>query len=127
MVPMNAQYEDRMSTVQAGTPWQIWVVIALLAVEGAGNLLAMAATPIAGMWLAFKVLTITGLLRKWRIIFVLFSAVAALHVLAFAADAPFIAFLNLLILLLVMSQYSRFFPPRRSKASHNNFHGITTR
>ena len=101
---------DRHARSKSSIPWQLWVVIVLFAVEGVGNLLAIPAMPIAALWLATKLLFITGLIRRWRIVFVLFLAVAALHVFAFANAAPFVAFLNLLMLILVASQLRRFFP-----------------
>ncbi|WP_153556479.1 hypothetical protein [Roseimaritima sediminicola] len=105
---MNEPQKSRIDI--ARVPWQLWVVIALLAAEGIGNSLIMFGNPVAAIWLAAKVLFIMGLIRRWRIVFVLFAIVAALHVLAFASSAPFISFLNLLILVLAISQYRRFFP-----------------
>ncbi len=93
-----------------GIPWQLWTVIIVLGLEGVGNLLAVSAMPVAAAWLAIKILLITGLICRWRIVFVLHIAIGLLHVLAFAVAAPFIAFLNLLLVGLVASQFRRFFP-----------------
>lgn len=99
------------------TPWQLWVVIALLAAEGIGNLLSIAVTPVAAIWLAAKVLFIIGLIRRWRVVFILFVVITAMHVLGFASSAPIVAFLNLFILVVAVSQFRRFFP----RDSHAGF------
>ncbi len=106
---------DNHPVSDTGTPWQLWVVIVLLAVEGVGNLFAIPSMPIAGLWLATKILSIAGLIRRWRIVLVLFVVVVAFHVLEFAVVAPFVAFLNLLILILVISQFRKFFPLHDSR------------
>lgn len=108
-------HNDSPSENDTGTPWQLWVVIALLAAEGIGNLFAIVTMPIAAVWLALKLLFIVGLILRWRFVFVLFVVVAAVHVLVFATYAPFIAFLNLLILILASSQFRRFFPAHDSR------------
>ena len=108
---MNAPRLDQK--VDESTPWQLWVVIVLLVAEGLGNLFVIPGTPVAVFWLAAKVLFIIGLLRRWRFVFVVFVLVAAVHVLGFASSAPFVAFLNLLILLLTVSQFRKFFPGNR--------------
>lgn len=97
--------DSRMSV-----PWQLWVVIVLLALEGIGNLLQIPGVPMAAVWLSAKVFFIAGFLRRWRPAYVLFLPVAALHVVAFALQAPFVALLNLVMLLLVASQFRWFFP-----------------
>ncbi|MEW4571187.1 hypothetical protein AB1L88_25225 [Tautonia sp. JC769] len=91
-------------------PWQIWVTVVLLGLEGVGNLLSIPREPAAAIWLAAKCLFIVGLIRGWRWVFILFLVVAGLHVLAFSTQAPFLAFLNLVILLLVGSALRFFFP-----------------
>ncbi len=98
----------------AEVPWQVWVTTVLLGLEGVGNLLAIPQEPAAAIWLAAKCLFILGLIRGWRWVFVLFLAVASLHVLAFSTQAPFIAFLNLVLVLLVGSALRYFFPRGRS-------------
>ena len=90
-------------------PWQLWVVIVILSLEGIGNLFSIPTLPIASMWLGSKILFVWGFVRRWRVVYVLFCVVAALHVLAFSGPAPFIAFLNLVILILAVSQYRLFF------------------
>ena len=107
---MNHHTPSATETWIARTPWQLWVVVVLLATEGIGNLFAIAAMPVAAVWLAAKLLFIVGLIRRWRIVFLLFIACAALHVLAFAVDQPFAALLNLLIVVLAVSQFRNFFP-----------------
>lgn len=107
---------QEMSAASASSlPWQLWVVSAILALEGLGNFLSMFGNPIAGLWLAAKVIFIMGFLKRWPVAYVAFLIVAGLHVLAFAlAGAIGIAFFNLVILLLAASQSGRFFAERRS-------------
>lgn len=45
-----------------GVPWQIWITVFFLSLEGVGNLLSIPAQPAAARWLAAKVLFITGLI-----------------------------------------------------------------
>jgi hypothetical protein len=92
-------------------PWQIWVVVAILSLEGIGNLMAIPNEPQAAGWLAAKCLFVVGLLRGWRPVFVLFLVVAGLHVLAFLPLAPFVSLLNLVLMLLVASTLRFYFPP----------------
>ena len=82
----------------------------LLGLEGVGNLLSIPQEPSAAIWLAAKCLFIVGLIRGWRWVFVLFLVVAGLHVLGFSIQAPFVAFLNLGLVLLVGSTLRYFFP-----------------
>jgi hypothetical protein len=96
-------------------PWQIWIVVVLLAVEGVlGNLPAIPQNPHAAIWFAAKCLFIVGLLRRWRWVFVLFLIEGALHVLAFSMQAPFVAFLNLVLVLLAGSALRFYFPTANS-------------
>jgi hypothetical protein len=97
-------------------PWQIWIVIVMLSLEGLGNLVDIPAMPISAFWLACKILFVLGFVRRWRVVYVLFCILAGLHVLAFAAEAPFVAFLNLVILVLALTQYRLYFPPRFTPA-----------
>ncbi len=90
-------------------PWQIWVVVAILALEGLGNLFAIPSQPQAAIWLLAKVLFITGLLRRWRPVFVLNLVVAGIHVIYFAFHGPIAALLNLVLLVLVGSAYRFYF------------------
>lgn len=98
-------------TTWRDAPWQIWVVVTVLGLEGLlGNLPAIAHNLVALWWLAAKVLFITGLLNRWRWVFVLNIVVGILHVLAFSTSAPFIAFINLVLVLLVASSMRFYFP-----------------
>lgn len=96
--------------VARNVPWQIWVVVVMLGLEGVGNLLAIPQQPAAAGWAAAKVLFIAGLIGGWRWVFVLFLAVTALHVVAFGTVAPVVAAMNLLIMVLVASAFRHFFP-----------------
>lgn len=97
------------SNLMRDVPWQIWVVVAMLALEGLGNLASIPSNPVAAYWLACKCLFIVGLIRRWRWVFVVFLIVAAIHVLAFSTQVPFVAFLNLTMMLLVASTLRCFF------------------
>ena len=91
-------------------PWQIWVVVALLSLEGISNLMAIPNEPRAAGWLATKCLFVIGLLRGWRPVFVLNLVVAGLHVLAFLPLAPLVSLLNLVLMLLAASTLRFYFP-----------------
>jgi hypothetical protein len=90
-------------------PWQMWVVVGMLALEGIGNLFAIAVMPIAAFWLLMKCLFIVGLIRRWRWVFVLFLIVTALHVLAIEMLGPVTALLNVVLITLVGSTWRWFF------------------
>lgn len=96
-------------------PWQIWVVIAFLAVEGVlGNLPLIPSYPPAAIWFAAKCLFVVGLLKGWRWVFVLFLVSGVIHVLAFSTQAPFVAFLNFVLVVLAGSTLRFYFPKTRS-------------
>ncbi len=93
-----------------GVPWQIWVVVAVLALEGIlGNLPDALSMPIALWWFAWKILFITGLLKRWRWVFVLFVAISILHVIAFLGT-PVVASINLFLMILTLSAQKFYFP-----------------
>ncbi len=95
-----------------GVPWQIWVVVLLLAVEGVlGNLPLILYAPIAAVWLGAKCLFIAGLLRRWKWVYVLFLVVAAIHVIVFSMVSAVVASLNLVLLILAASAARTYFPP----------------
>ena len=103
--------ECRCGSSLRNVPWQIWVVVAFLAIEGIlGNLPLIPQVPKAAMWFAAKCLFIVGLIRGWRWVFVLFLVVGAIHVLGFSGQAPFVAFLNLVLMLLTASALRFYFP-----------------
>jgi hypothetical protein len=91
-------------------PWQIWVVVGMLGYEGIGNLQLALEYPIALYWLAAKVLFITGLLKAWKWVFVLFVITAGYHVVAFLPIDPITSLLNLLLVVLTISSRRYFFP-----------------
>jgi hypothetical protein len=92
-------------------PWQIWVVVVFLALEGIfNNLPIIFVVPAAMIWFGTKCLFILGLLRGWRWVFVVSIIVTTQHVLAFSMDAPFIAFINLVMVLLTASALRYYFP-----------------
>jgi hypothetical protein len=107
--------KGRSNRSPRNVPWQIWVVIAFLAVEGIlGNLPLIPDYPPAAIWFAAKCLFVVGLLKGWRWVFVLFLVVAVIHVLVFSTQAPFVAFLNLVLVLLAASSLRVYFPGTRS-------------
>ena len=94
-------------------PWQLWVASALLAIEGIlGNLPLILSQPVAAIWLAAKIVFITGFFLRWRPVYVIYLIVGSLHVLAFGTSAPFVAFLNLVLVVLVASTKGYFFGAR---------------
>ena len=115
--------KDTKDTVSTSTfanikdvPWQIWVVIALLALEGVGNLSYIPKQPMAMVWLGAKFLFIFGLLKRWRWVFCLFVIIGVIHVLFFLLQAPIVASINLAIVVLALSAYRFYFP---SDAEYN--------
>lgn len=93
-------------------PWQIWVVVALLALEGVGNLLYIPQQPMALIWLGVKCLLILGLLKRWRWVFCLFVIIGGIHVLFFLLQAPLVALINLVMVVLALCSYRFYFPSR---------------
>jgi hypothetical protein len=92
-------------------PWQIWIVVLLLSVEGIlGNLPAIPSHPIAATWFAWKCLFIVGLIRRWRWVFVLYLVFGAIHVIGFSVINPFVATVNLFLMILVASTFHCYFP-----------------
>src|SRR5688572_1863490 len=83
---------------RAAVPWQIWIVVALLALEGVGNFFSMLDNPIAAWWLFAKCVFITGLIKGWQWVFWIFLAVAAVHVVGFLEIMPVASLLNLLMM-----------------------------
>lgn len=105
----NPKSEIGLRFPRPAIPWQIWVVVAMLGLEGLGNLFAIPNRPEALTWLAAKILFIAGLLCRWRPVFVLCLIVAAIHVVYFARLAPVTAILNLALLVLIASSYRFYF------------------
>jgi hypothetical protein len=109
--------KDTKKSVNAATfinlqnvPWQIWVVVAILALEGIGNLLYIPQQPMALYWLGAKCLFIFGLLKRWRWVFCLSVIVGVIHVLFFLLQAPIVASINLALVVLVLSTFRFYFP-----------------
>ncbi len=101
------------------TPWQLWIVIALLGLEGFGNLVSIVDQPIAAYCLVSKVVFITGFLKRWQVVFILFMVLSSIHVLVFLfAGMPVIALLNVITMVLVGSQYRWFFPLPSLESPH---------
>jgi hypothetical protein len=97
-------------------PWQIWVVVVILGVEGVfGNLPAISTNPVAISWFAAKCLFVVGLLKRWRWVFWLFLILASLPVLRFSIQAPLVALVNLVLVLLTASARGFYFPHSRAK------------
>lgn len=92
-------------------PWQVWTVVVLLGLEGIGNLFAIPKQPVAAVWLVVKCVIIIGLLKAWPGVFVAFIVLAGIHVLHFAAGAPVIALMNLLLIGLLIWARRFFFRP----------------
>jgi hypothetical protein len=95
----------------AAVPWQVWVVVTMLAMEGLGNLLSIPHQPIALYWLLAKCLFITGLIKAWRWVFALFLVIGGLHVIYFLASVPIASLLNAVMIGLLLSARRFYFPP----------------
>lgn len=91
-------------------PWQIWVVVVLLSLEGVSNLFLIPDQPIAFYWLSGKILFITGLLKAWKWVFVLFLVVALQHVIVFLGINVMGSAMNLLLVGLTISARRYYFP-----------------
>jgi hypothetical protein len=91
-------------------PWQIWIAVAVLALEGVGNLLIIPQQPVALIWLGAKCIFILGLLKRWRWVFCLFVVIGAIHALFFMLQAPVVALLNLAIVALALTSLRFYFP-----------------
>ena len=114
--------KDTLEAVSAGkfinlqdVPWQIWFVVALLALEGIGNLLSIPKQQIELIWFGWKCLFILGLLKRWRWVFCLFVIIALIHVLYFLLQAPLVALMNLALVVLALSSFRFYF---RSQAEY---------
>ena len=120
--------KDTKETAKAETfinlqnvPWQIWVVVALLVLEGVGNLLYIPQQPKAVYWLGAKCLIIFGLLKRWRWVFCLYVIIGIMHFLSFILHAPLAAMINLAMVVLVLSSFRFYF---RSQAEYDNLYNI---
>jgi hypothetical protein len=87
-------------------PWQIWIVVLLLGLEGIGNLFLIPEQPAALFWLLGKVLFITGLLKRWLWVYGIFLAICVIHVVYFLSINPIASVMNLLLILLAASARS---------------------
>lgn len=104
-------------------PWQIWIVVAYLVIEGiVGNLPAIPHNPVAATWIAAKSLFVFGLIYRWKWVFVLFLLEAALHAYAFSTVAPLVALMNLALFVLTASAWPFYFP----KVSHSRSESAAT-
>ncbi len=98
-------------------PWQIWVVVVVLALEGINNYQIISIQPLAILWLAAKVVFIIGLLKRWKWMYVIIVAVATLHVVFFAMSGLFVvSLINLALTILVLWAF-RYYFPRKSEST----------
>ena len=102
--------DTRKAVSLQDVPWQIWIVVAVLVLEGVGNLLIIPQQPMALIWLAAKCVFILGLLKGWRWAFCLFVVVGIIHVVFFMLQAPVAALLNLAIVALALVSFRFYFP-----------------
>jgi len=103
-------WEDKAVLQGKRAPWQVWVVIVLLALEGVCNLIAIPDNPMNIAWIVAKCVFIYGLYNLHRWAFVVFCVIAALHVVGFAASAPVVAAINLFLIVMLATCFRRFFP-----------------
>ncbi len=102
------QTASQRSYTMRELPWQIGLVVAILALEGVGNLLAVFTQPTNAIRLAAKCLFIAGLLRRWTWVYSLYLVIGTFHVFSFARRAPLLALLNLILVILVASAHPYF-------------------
>jgi hypothetical protein len=136
-----AEYQDLLATIRKSpveeansdvnarkpfalqeVPWQIWVVVALLCLEGVGNLLAIPQQPQALIWLGAKCIFILGLLKRWKWVFCFFVLICGIHVLYFMLQAPLVALINLVIIALAFCSFRFYFP---SQTEYDDLLGAT--
>lgn len=91
-------------------PWQIWATALFLGLEGIANLFAIPSDPRNAFWLGMKALFVTGLIRGWKSVYFVYLVTGLYHVVGFGPGHPIPAFLNLILVLLVLSSTSHFFP-----------------
>ncbi len=110
--------QNRHSFAINSPPWQIWLVVALLALEGINNFFMIMYQPMALLWLGFKVLFIIGLIKPWRWVYVLFIAAALYHVLIFGIiGAFFVAIINLILVVFALWAFRYYFPRKDDVAA----------
>jgi len=112
-MPPNAQKPPPGNFSAAKVPWQIWVVVAVLGLEGLGDLATIQSQPPALFWLASKCLFAAGLLLGWWPIFVLFLSVAGYHAVYFAGSASLVALMNLALVVLTGTAFRFYFTGKR--------------
>ena len=91
-------------------PWQIWVVVVALGLEGIKNFLSIPQQPMALIWLVAKCIFILGLLKGWKCVFCLFVVIGGLHVLYFMLQSPLVTLINLVLVSFVLWSYHFYFP-----------------
>ncbi len=106
----NSAVKARIPATLQEVPWQIWVVVALLGLEGVGNLLIIPQQPLALIWLGAKCIFILGLLKGWKWVFCLFVVICGIHVLYFMLQAPLVALINLVMVVFTLCSFRFYFP-----------------
>ena len=97
-------------------PWQIWVVVVFLSVIGTAELLGLP-MPQGLVSFGIKCVAVVGLIRGWRLVFVVLLILFAVDALSAAGSSPFIPFLIFAMMLLVASAHRHFFPRTASNSS----------
>lgn len=98
----NEDLSDRPKPL-ARVPWQIWIVVALLFLEGIGNLFSIPDNLANLYWLAAKCVLILGLLKGWLVVYILFLAISIIQVAYFLPVLPIASMINFLMLCLAAS------------------------
>lgn len=111
---LNADASNNNSSTNR-IPWQIWITVVIMGLAGIGNVFHVWREPVALLWVAAKILIITGLLLRWRAIFILSVILLSFHVGVFAFAAPVAALINLLLLVLMGSAIRFYFPARQGE------------
>ena len=118
-------YENYISTgtpknpFECKVPWQIWVVVVMLAMEGLSNLFMIPDQPMALIWLIAKCVFIAGLIKGWKWVYCLFIIFAGIHVLLFLPVSPAASLINLILILLVLWPRHYYFPPKADMTPEN--------
>lgn len=105
--------DTRNDSIISTIPWQICLIVVALGLEGIGNLLNLEI-----LWLAAKVLFITGQLKRWKWVYMVFLVIGVLHVIYFAdAGAFVVSLINLILVILALWVFRYYFPKEAVSSS----------
>jgi hypothetical protein len=90
-------------------PWQIWAVVVVLIVIAVAELLGIT-WPGGLVAFAIKCVFVVGLIRGWRLVFVLSVVMLTVSALTSIGSPAFVPFLYFALMVLVASAHRYFFP-----------------